>query len=162
MVETQRNLAGPAVFFPRHFLGQQLEARVFRDIDDVRVMTVHRIAVGLQLGGITEQFHGLPETPRHFQREVRRGDLLGQIVARKNKRTPGMLLLGIAEKIRRHAKLGFDLLLAVAEVVVGNDGDNDASFVPRGDFEWRAVVVGLVGRFPTHAITALTLGGLVP
>ena len=73
-----------------------------------------------------------------------------------------MLFLGIAEKVGRHTELGFDLLLAIAEVVVRNDGDNDAPFVARGDLERRAVVVGLVGRFPAHAIAALAFGGLVP
>ena len=162
VIETERNLAGRTGLLPRHLLGQQLEAGVFGDIDDVRVMTVHRVAFSMQLGGITEQLHGLPETPWHLEGEVRRGDLLGQVVARKNERAPGMLFLGIAEKVGRHTELGFDLLLAIAEVVVRNDGDNDAPFVARGDLERRAVVVGLVRRFPAHAIAALALGGLVP
>ena len=52
-------------------------------------------------------------------------EFLAQIVAGKNQRAAGVFLLG-GRKIRGVTDLGLDLLLAVAEIVVGDDCDNDA------------------------------------
>ena len=73
-----------------------------------------------------------------------------------------MLLLGVAEKIGSHSELGFDLFFAIAEVIVRNDGHNDAVLVPRRDLECGAVVVEFVRRLPTHAVATLPGTGLIP
>lgn len=43
--------------------------------------------------------------------------------------------------------------------VIGKDGDHNASFVTKGDFEGRAFVVKFFGVFPTHAGGFLILCG---
>ena len=55
-----------------------------------------------------------------------------------------MLLLSLSVDVGGVAQLGLDLLLAVAEVVVGDDGDNDTTGVARCDLEGRAAVVEVV------------------
>ena len=89
-------------------------------------------------------------------------ELAAQVVAREGDGAAGVLLLDAAEEVGRVPDLGLDLLLAVAEVVVRDDGDDDAALVAGDQLEGLAVVVALVGVFPAHAVTALALGGLVP
>ena len=57
------------------------------------------------------------------------GVLLAQVVARVGDGAAGVLLLHAAEEVGRVPDLGLDLLLAVAEVVVRDDGDDDAALV---------------------------------
>jgi len=73
-----------------------------------------------------------------------------------------MLLLGAAEQVRSVGQLSLDFLLAVTEVVVRDDGDHDAALVASAALEGVAAVVELVLVLPALAITALTLGGVVP
>ena len=73
-----------------------------------------------------------------------------------------MLLLHAAEEVGRVPDLGLDLLLAVAEVVVRDDGDDDAALVTGHALEGLAAVVELGLVLPALAIAALALGGLLP
>ena len=68
------------------------------------------------------------------------GVLLAQVVAGEGQRPAGVLLLHAAEEVGRVPDLGLDLLLAVAEVVVGDDGDDDAALVAGHQLEGLAVV----------------------
>ena len=72
-----------------------------------------------------------------------------------------MLLLGQAEQVRRVGDLRLHLLLAVAVVVVGDDGHDDAAFVAGADLEGLAAVVAVVLALPAHAVALLAVGGLV-
>ena len=72
----------------------------------------------------------------------------------------GMFLFGEAEQIGGVADLRFYFLLAVAVVVVRDDGDHHAAMVARADLEGLAVVVDLVGIAPAHAVAFLPGGGL--
>ena len=54
-------------------------------------------------------------------------EFLAQIVARKNQRAAGVFLLAQAVEIGRVADLRLHFLLAIAEIIVGNDGDDDAA-----------------------------------
>src|SRR5208283_3393765 len=89
-------------------------------------------------------------------------EFLAQIVGGKNERAARVLLLARPIKIGRIADLRFDLLLAIAVVVVRNEGDNDAGFVAAGQFERLSVVVEFPLVLPAHAVAALAFGGLVP
>ena len=73
-----------------------------------------------------------------------------------------MLLLGEAEEVRGEGELGLHLFLAVAEIVVADDGDDGAARVARGDLEGAAVVVELAFGPPAHAVAPLPLGRGVP
>ena len=53
-------------------------------------------------------------------------EFLAQIVARKNQRAAGVLLLAQAEQVRRVTDLRLHLLFAIAEIVVRDEGDDDA------------------------------------
>ena len=89
-------------------------------------------------------------------------EFLAQVVAGKHQRAAGVLLLAQAEQVRRVADLRLDLLLAVAEIVVGDDRDDDAGLVAAGELERLAVVVKFPFVLPAHAVAALAFGGLVP
>ena len=86
---------------------------------------------------------------------------LAQIVAGENQRAAGVFFLGEAEKIGGEAQLRLHLFFAIAEIVVGDDGDDDAGFVAAGQLESIAAVVKFVFLYPAHAVTALAFGGLV-
>ena len=58
-------------------------------------------------------------------------------------------------------QLRLHLFFAVAEIVVSDDGDDDAGFVAAGQLEGVAAVVNFVLFFPTHPIAALAFRGLV-
>ena len=90
------------------------------------------------------------------------GMVLGaQAVAGEGDGAAGVFLLGLAHQVGGEADLGLHFLLAVAEVVVGDEGDHDAARGAAGELERLAVVVALIGRFPADAVAALALGGLV-
>ena len=90
------------------------------------------------------------------------GVLLAQVVARVGDGAAGVLLLHAAEEVGRVPDLGLDLLLAVAEVVVRDDGDDDAALVAGHALEGLAAVVELGLVLPALAVAALALGGLLP
>ena len=162
VLKAERNLARLPVLLPSHFLGQQLETRILRNVKNIRMLPVDRVALRMHLDGITEQVHGLGKAARHIQGQILHRDLLGQVVARKNERASRMLLLRIAEEVGRHAELRFDLLFAIAEVVVGNDRHHHTTLVTCRDLEGRAIVVDFVRRLPAHPVAPLTLGCFVP
>src|SRR6266481_5358548 len=89
-------------------------------------------------------------------------EFLAQIEAGKDQRSACVFFLTKAEQICRVTDLCFDLLFAIAEIIVSNDGHNDSGLITAGEFEGVAVVVEFPLVLPTHPITALALGGLVP
>ena len=68
-----------------------------------------------------------------------------------------MFLFAEAVQIRRVTDLGFDFLLAIAVVIVGDDGHDHAAFVAAGQLESLAVVVEFPLVLPARAIAALAL-----
>jgi hypothetical protein len=72
--------------------------------------------------------HQLTEATEHFLDVVAlpfdvgiAAEFLAEIVAGEDQRAAGVFLFAQAEKIRRVADLGLDLLLAVTEIVVGDE-----------------------------------------
>ena len=162
VLELERDLPSFPVLLPGHSLREQLESRILGDIKNVRMVTVDRVTLRMYLDGVAEQLHGLGKSARHVQGQIPHRNLLGQVVARKNERPARMLLLGIAEKIGRHPELRFDLLFAVAKVVVGNDRHHHTALVARRDLESCAVIVNFIRRFPAHPVAPLALGRFAP
>src|ERR1700693_5859190 len=70
-----------------------------------------------------------------------------------------MLFLTESIQVRSVADLGFDLLLAITEVVVGNDRDNHSAFIAAGQLESQAVIIEFSLVVPAHAVAAVTLRG---
>ena len=85
-----------------------------------------------------------------------------QIVISEDQRSAGVLLLDQSEEVGRKTDLGFDLLFAVTEVVVRDECHDHPGGIPRGQFEGVPVVIELPRVAPTHAVSTLTLAGLVP
>ena len=92
--------------------------------------------------------------------EFTRVKVFPKVVAGVDEGTTGVLFLTHAVEVGGVADLGFDLFFAVAEVVIGDEGDDDAAPVSGGDFEGDAVVIAFVFALPEHAVTALTGGSL--
>ena len=162
MAVAQLQLLLPAVARPPHGLARQVEMRVFRHINNVRIQTVDRVALRSRLHEVAEQFHTLAQSAGIFGDDARGGEVGGKIEPRKQQRAAGVLLLAKAEEIRRVADVRFDLLLAVPEIIVGKDGYNDPAGVTGRDLEGHAVVVAFGRVAPTHAVATLPLGGLLP
>ena len=74
----------------------------------------------------------------------RRVEFVTEIGARESDGTSGVLLLDAAEQVRCIADLSFDFLLAVSEIVVCNQRDDDAFRSSGGQLERSSVVVKLV------------------
>src|ERR1035437_10049355 len=87
-------------------------------------------------------------------------EFLAQVETGENQRASRVLLLAEAIKVGGETDLGFDLLLAVAEIVIGDEGDNEAGLVAAGQFEGSAVVVEFGRVAPAHLVTALAFVGL--
>src|SRR5207244_11972721 len=89
-------------------------------------------------------------------------EFVAEIVSWKNKGVTGMFLLAPTKKVGRITDLGFDLLLAIAVIVVGNQSDNDAGFIPASELEGLAIVVELPFIAPAHSVPPLAFAGPIP
>ena len=145
---------------PGDALGAEVEAGVVGQVVDVGVFEVAGPAAGLGFGAVAEEGERVLEGVGEGRKDVGELELFAEVVAGEGEGAAGVFFLGDAEEVSGEGDLGFNLFLAVAEVVVGNDGDDDAGGVAGGDFEGDAVVVGLFGGFPAHAVAALAGGGV--
>ena len=139
----------------------QVKMRVVRDVNDLRKLFVHAVTFRLHV-----QHRAI--TRRDFGERVAKlldvnvaAEFLAEVVARKDQRAARVFLLAQTEQIGRVTDLRLDLFLAVTEIIVGDDGDDDAGFVAAGQLERAAVVVQFVLFFPAHAVAALAWRGLV-
>src|SRR5437899_9603510 len=89
-------------------------------------------------------------------------ELFAEVKRRKNQRAAGMLLFAQAEQVRGVTDLCLHLFLAIAEIVVRDDSDDDAGFIATCEFERVPVVVELRLVLPAHAVPSLTVRGSVP
>ena len=148
----------PSVPVHETVMARERVVRVGRHQHDVRLLLVEGVPLRLGHEPFRVALQNLGErvgvTARGF------GVLPAEVVAGEDQRAAGVLLLGVAEQVRRVADLGLDLLLAVAEVVVGDDGDDHATSVAGADLEGLAVVVALVLLLPAHPVALLPVGGL--
>ena len=117
---------------------------VLGDVEDVREMPVDAVAFGLEGEDFPVAAGDTDEFVIDRTRVVAEREILAMIEAREGDGSTGVLLLGISEEVRGVAELGLHLLLAVAVVVIRDEGDDDPALVAAGDLECAAVVVELV------------------
>ena len=158
----EADLAGPAFLFPGDALRVEVETHVLRNVDDVGIVDVERVALRHQPHALAVARQQIRERIARLARPAVDAVFLAVIAALEQQGAAGMLLLGQAVKVGGKADLGLDLFLAVAEVVVGQNGDHHAAGIARGELERLAVVVALVGILPAHALAALALGRVIP
>ena len=139
----------------------QVEVRRGRNIDDFREFFVHRIAFRLHVHDVAKQRNHFHERMLERLEMHVAVELLAQIIARKHQRAAGVLLLRQAKQICRETQLRLHFFFAIAKIIVGDDGDDDAGFIARGELEGVAAIVKIVLFFPAHAVAALAFGGLV-
>jgi len=140
--------------------GAHVEVRVLGHVDHRGERAVHGPAARPRLDAVAEQRQGVLEARLGSAVRGLRPEPLAEHVARVGHRAAGVLLLAPAQEVRRVRDLRLHLLLAVAEVVVGDDRDDDAAGVAGRDLERAAAVVAVVLPPPAHAVAALPLGGL--
>mmetsp|Transcript_15288 Transcript_15288/g.38388 ORF Transcript_15288/g.38388 Transcript_15288/m.38388 type:complete len:1218 (+) Transcript_15288:250-3903(+) len=178
VVGLERDLLGAVL--PGDGLRGEREHGVLGDIDNVGVLLVHAVAVLVKVDGLGvvlldvlegdgllrlgEVLVGLAEEGDRALAgnlaEVLGPELVAEVVRGVGEAAAGVLLLRHAVDVGSVAELGLDLLLAVAKVVVGNDGHHDAARVAGADLEGAAVVVELVVLVVAHAVALLELRGL--
>ena len=144
---------------PLHPAVAHAEIGILGDVEDIRVELVDRVAFGLDFHPVAEMAHGVFEGDVLGEDRAARVELLPEHVGRKRDGAAGVLLFAIAEQIGGVADLGFDFLLAIAVVIVGDDRDHDAAAIAAGQLERAAAVVRLVRIAPAHAVAALAFGG---
>ncbi|MEY4006304.1 MAG: hypothetical protein RLZZ221_2400 [Verrucomicrobiota bacterium] len=147
---------------PRDRLPPELEEGVLRHVADRRIPPVAGPAAGLRLGAFAELREGLAEGVVDDREVATEAEVLAEIVAWENDGAAGVFLLAAAEQVGGEADLGLHLLFAVAEVIVGNEGQDHAAPVARGDLEGHAVVVRFRRVLPAHAVAPLAGGRLRP
>jgi len=138
-----------------------VKLRAFRDVEDVRIFAVHRIAFRPALHAIAQQAHSLLKLVFLDGTGPLRVEILAERVRRKRDGAAGVFFLAEPEEVGGEADLALHLLLAVAVIVVGNQGDDDAAPVAADQLECAAVVVRLAFLPPAHAVAPLPLGGLI-
>ena len=120
----------------------QIEMDIFRHVDDVREVFIDGVAFGLHVHDVAVEMKSFPRNVCSRRRDVQiPAEFFAQIVAWKNQRAARVFFFAQAEEIRGIADLRFDLFFAIAEIVVGDDGDDHAAFVAARKLESVAVVV---------------------
>ncbi len=137
-----------------------VDLHVLRHVVDLGIDPVGRIARGVVRRALADQRQHLREpVVRAHDPHLLRHEALAQAEGGERQRSARVLLLGQPEQVRAVADLGLDLLLAVPEVVVGQDRDHHALDAARGELEGPSVVVQLGLVRPAHAGCALGVGG---
>ena len=147
---------------PGDALGNEVHAQGLGDIDHLGEAPVDPVALGLEVHQLPVAGHHVGEVITRLAGGAVHAELLAMIHPREGQRAAGVLLLRQAEEIGGEADLGLHLLLAVAVIVVRQDGEDDPGAVPRRDLEGVALVVALFGIAPAHPIRALARRGVVP
>ena len=145
---------------PTHRLRAQAVGRFGRHQHEVRVELVERMTFRLRDEAVGIALQHVVERVRVARRQI--GVLLPFVVAREDERTAGVFLLREAVEVGRVADLRLHFLLAVAEVVVGNQRHDHATRVACADLEGVAAVVQLALALVAHAVAALPFGRRVP
>jgi hypothetical protein len=89
-------------------------------------------------------------------------EFLAQVVTGENQRASRVFFLAEAIKVGGETDLGFDLLLAVAEIVVRDERDDHTGLVTTSQLEGPAVVIKFGRVAPAHLVTALAVVGEIP
>src|SRR5688572_19459021 len=113
---------------------------------------IHRVTFRPYLEARAVALDEFSERVIYHREELAELKVLAQVVGRERDRAARVLLFGLTMEIRGKADLGFDLLLAVAEVRVGDQRRNHATIVATRDLERATVVVALVLLVPAHAV----------
>jgi len=157
---TQLDRLPAAVRFPVDGLRREVHMHRRRQVNHLGMAVIDGVAFGLHLHHRAVALHHVGEA---VARTVRlRGVFIAVVTPLEGQGTAGVFLLGQTEQVGGIADLGLDLFLAVAVIVVGDDGDDDAALVAGGDLERRTFVVKLGGIAPAHAVGALALAGVLP
>ena len=138
----------------------KFDANVGRNVVDIAVTFIDAVTFGLKIHEVAITFDHIFELVVHVTFEFAKRESLSEVGAGVGDGTTGVFLFSVAQQVGGIADLGFDLLLAVAVVVVGDQRDNHAVGIPAGDLECGAVVVEFVLGLPTHAVLLLTIGGI--
>ena len=138
-----------------------VKTRILRHVDHFRKPLVQRVAFGLEVDRLGDQPRDLREAVGEISTMLLGVVFAAEIVTGEDQGSAGVLFFHQPEQVGRKADLGFDLLLAVAEVVVRDEGHNDPRRIPRSQFERVSVVVEFAGIGPAHAVPTLALSGFV-
>ena len=151
-----------AVLGPGDVLAADVDLHILRHVVDFGINTVGGVARRVDLRALPQECDhlGEPVLLGALEPHEIRNEPVAQAEGRERQRPAGVLLFGPAEQVRAVPDLGLHFLLAVAEVVVGENGHHHAVHVTRGDLEWPTLVVKLLLVGPAHARGALCLGGV--
>ncbi len=156
----QAHLDGAALVGPADGFRLEAEGRILRHVADAGEGAVDRVAVGEQLHPGAVALHQVGETVIDHRHVLAEPEVLAEVVGGEGDGAARVFLLGLAVEVGGVADLGFDLLLAVAEVGVGDERDDHPAIVAAGDLEGAAVVVAFVLPLPTHPVAPLARGRL--
>ena len=88
--------------------------------------------------------------------------LLTVVAAREGQRTAGMLFLGQTEQVCRETDLGLYFFLAVTEIVIRQQCNDNAGRIAGGQLEGLAVVIEFVSPASSTYPPALPVCGIAP
>ena len=140
--ETVRLLTARAFHWTDAF--RNAELGVFRHVNQIGIAAIDGVAFGLHLDAIAKPVHGLVELDLLGEDGAAGEELLAEHVGGKGERAAGMLFFAEAEEIGGVTDLRLDFFLAIAVVIVGDDGDHHAAVIAASDLECAAVIVELI------------------
>ena len=145
---------------PTDPLLSQQHAGILREVLDVFMALVDGVPFRLQFHHVAKRFPHFIKRVIHLLDKVAEMKLLPEIVAGKGNRATGMLLLRVTQQVGGETYLGLHLLLAVTEIIVGDQRDHHPGGVPASHLESTTVVIPFLLRLPAHAVPFLPVCGL--
>ena len=155
---SQWDVLGFAVIKPGDSLVSNGEASIFRDVDDGGVYFIDGVAFGANIEDWSVVAGNIGKGAIVVASAVGI-EFFAEVEAGEGHCAAGVFFFDEACEVGGVAELGFDFFLAVAVVVIGDEGDDDAFFIAAGEFEGGTVVVFFVFGFPAHAVLSLAFGG---
>ncbi len=158
MLRQQIQALGAAVPSPSNESRANIEFGVFRQVENVRIAPVNRIAIRMLVDKALQELHRIRKEGLLQEHRSIAVEILAKHVTRKGNGAAGMLFFTHSVKVRSKTDLRFDFFLAVAVIVIGNDRDHHPTMIAARHFERASFVVGLVLSGPAHALVLLRLG----
>jgi hypothetical protein len=122
-------------FSPFHAAFASEEIRIARDVIDAGEVAIDGVTLGAHFDAVAKQLHRIFVFDGLGEHGAAGVEFPAENVGRKRDGAARMFLLAIAEEIGGVADLGFDFLLAVTVIVIGDDCDDHAARIAGGELE---------------------------
>ena len=146
---------------PLHHRIAHQKLGILGNIKYAPIPAVDGIMLRLNLHPVAQPMHRLQKSDLLGQHSAAGVELLSQHIGGKSDRAAGVFFLADSEEVGGKADLRLHFLLAIAVIVIGDQGHNDPARIPACQLKRPAAVVRLLRLPPTHTLVTLPLAGVV-